>query len=270
MSNMTEHLGILPSRQKLELLDTKTPIADETLFRQLFQSVTFEKPDHRRGVPSEDSPTVAVGNPTPTCQQDGASSDTTDSDDAHQTVGIGDSEQRSDEEEEDRKDNKNEELIGAFSTFTPQGDRRIFTDFEAAGLPRKEIIRLAHALHESVLAGRQTVSLGLRVPLLGELRFDVRIAGNVVFIHAFVENEQASAALALAISTLREKLEERQLILGRLDVTTKRRNRYAREDVDRDADASGKRRRAKRDLLLPSLGRLDAEEKGGSLGNCER
>jgi hypothetical protein len=91
---------------------------------------------------------------------------------------------------------------------------------------------------------------------LGELRFDVRIAGKVVLIHAFVESEQAAAALALAVSTLRDMLEEHQLILGRLDVTTMEREDDEQNQDDSD-DAAHEKRKSERDLPLPSLKQLD-------------
>jgi flagellar hook-length control protein FliK len=63
------------------------------------------------------------------------------------------------------------------------------------------------------------LSIGLQLPEIGEIRFDVRIESKTVFIHAFVASERAATALALAISTLRDKLQEHDLVLGRLDVT---------------------------------------------------
>jgi flagellar hook-length control protein FliK len=94
--------------------------------------------------------------------------------------------------------------------------------------------------------------------VLGELRFDVRIVGKVVLIHAFVETEQAAAALALAVSTLREKLEAHGLVLGRLDVTTVDDKQDQRKpNSDHHARRTREKNKKNDSLPLPSLGRLD-------------
>jgi len=120
----------------------------------------------------------------------------------------------------DKNTNDNGILASIMASCTPREKPKIYVDCEHAGLPLRELDRMAQALHESVVAGRPKLSLGITLPELGEIRFDVQIAGKVVFIHAFVENERAASALALAISALRDRLEEHRLILGKLDVTS--------------------------------------------------
>lgn len=211
---------------------------------------------------------VDVGNPTVTCHQDGGFDNPSDREEKCGVTEVADSRNDENEDDDNKKRNNNGLIEEAMAAFSSQQDRRIFTDFEAAGLPRKEIIRLAHALHESVLAGRQAVSLGLRVPELGELRFDVRIAGKVVFIHAYVENERASTALALAIATLKAKLEEHRLILGRLDVTIRgASHRQDSPQVPGEERQTGKKKR--KNSMLPSLECLEKEVDSIEL-ECER
>ena len=75
----------------------------------------------------------------------------------------------------------------------------------------------------------------MNLPEIGEIRFDVRIEKKAVFIHAFVQSERAAAALALAISALRDELEKHDLLLGQLDVTTS-------DGHEEDDDSPHKRR----------------------------
>lgn len=120
----------------------------------------------------------------------------------------------------DDKTNDNSFLASIMAACTTREKPKIYLDCDHAGLPLRELDRMARALQDSALAGRPKLSLGIVLPELGEIRFDVQIAGKVVFIHAFVENERAASALALAVSALRDRLEEHRLILGRLDVTS--------------------------------------------------
>lgn len=211
---------------------------------------------------------VDVGNPTVACHQDGGFDTLSDREEKYGITEVTSSETDENEDSNGKKRNNNQLIEETMASLFSQQDRRIFTDFEAAGLPRKEIIRLAHALHESVIAGRQAVSLGLRVPELGELRFDVRIAGKVVFIHAFVENEQASTALALAISTLKTKLEEHRLILGRLDVTIRGASPPHDSPKVRGKESQTDKKKRK-NSMLPSLECLE-KEVDISESECER
>ena len=256
------HLEKAAPKSAISFSPTDTPPPDNTVFRQMFQTLNDDKKTHvsHKGAAMDAG---TVGNPTGICQQDGGGSDMDMSEEDLPASGVSDELDSGDPDTNDEKENNNNALMTLMSAFNPQADRRIFTNFESAGLPRKEIARLAHQLHESVIAGRQTVSLGLRVPELGELRFDVRIAGKIVLIHAFVETEQAAAALALAVSTLREKLEEHALVLGRLDVTTDDRGRRQNADKDDRSDASTRNPKAEEALPLPSLGILDRDKDSG-------
>ena len=257
MSCMPHNISLESIRKHHDVGGTSpTDDHQSTIFQQLFQKVSDAK-SVRRG--SEASPVpIDVGNPTVTCHQDGGSDDSADLEEKYSIQENFKSEKNDQDEKEGNKQNSNNWLPEAMATFSSQHDRRIFTDFEAAGLPRKEITRLAHALHESVVAGRQAVSLGLRVPELGELRFDVRIAGKVVLIHAFVENEQASTALALAISTLKAKLEEHKLVLGRLDVTIQNTKNRSVSSHRREREILPDERKRK-NRMLPSLECLEDE-----------
>jgi hypothetical protein len=232
---------------------------DKLVFQQLFQSVTEKKSQSVHGV-GTDSADADVGISTVACQQDGASDRQTTDEKPAQGVGLDMNAESENPAKDDDKNNKNNVLLESMTAFSPQQDRRIFTNFEAAGLPRREIIRLAHDLHKSVVAGRESVSLGLRVPTLGEMRFDVRIAGKVVFIHAFVENEGAAAALALAVSTLKQKLEEQKLVLGRLDVTTRGPHSPIERKRAEKNSASRKQGHGPKRGYLPSLECLEAED----------
>ena len=118
------------------------------------------------------------------------------------------------------KESNYEMLASIMAACTPREKPKVYLNCESAGLPLRELDRLAQALHDSAIAGRPKISLGVVLPELGEIRFDVQIAGKVVFVHAFVENERAASALALAVSALRERLEQHQLVLGKLDVTS--------------------------------------------------
>ena len=258
MSSTLHQLTVDRPIQTIDAKDANVRATDSCSFLQLFQIVE----NNPKTAGTADARTIdaaTVGIPTVACQQDGTSEEMDAGDDSRSKGGVRSAMEGERSGDHDKNDSNNSMMMGLLNTYNSQADRRIFTDFEAAGLPRKEIIRLAHALHESVVAGRQTVSLGLRVPVLGELRFDVRIAGKVVFIHAFVESEQAAAALALAISTLREKLEAHKLVLGRLDVTTPEKDQFAGNNRSVDPRGGRKRRNRHSSALLPSLSRLDEE-----------
>jgi hypothetical protein len=131
-------------------------------------------------------------------------------------------------------------------------DRRVYVDCDAAGLPQREIKRLARVLQNSAVAGRRAVSVSIQLPELGEMRFDVRIENKTVFIHAFVKSDRAASALALGISTLRDKLAECDLVLGRLDVTTER---DSERSAAQDRKERGPRRRNEKER--PPWGRAN-------------
>ncbi len=121
-------------------------------------------------------------------------------------------------------------------------DPKVYTSFEAAGLPRKELSRLVRVLQDSALAGKRNVTLSLRLSELGNVKFDVRIEGNKVFINATVENQRAATAMALAISELKDRLLECDLVLERFDVSTQSDKRRSRSrtgnGAQREQDAN--------------------------------
>ncbi|MCP4676906.1 MAG: flagellar hook-length control protein FliK [Deltaproteobacteria bacterium] len=99
-------------------------------------------------------------------------------------------------------------------------DQRVYASYEEAGLPKGELARLVRVLHDSAVAKQHRVTVSLKLRELGEIKFDVRFLGNKVIINAHVGNSRAAAAMALAISDLRTRLEECGLVLERFDVTT--------------------------------------------------
>ncbi len=119
------------------------------------------------------------------------------------------------------KNSNNDNALGVHSIHIGNpSDQRVYANYEAAGLPKKELKRLVRVLHNSVIAGQRRVTMSLKLPEIGEIRFDVRIIGKKVFINAAVETTKAATAMALAISDLKTLLEECGLELGRFDVTT--------------------------------------------------
>lgn len=167
----------------------------------------------------ESKGTADVGNMSLLCQDNGGPSKSDENyEDADAFAGQMFAWQN---EKDDNKENNsnNETLASLMASCAHREKSKVYFKNEQVRLPPKELERMARTLHDSALAGKPKVSLGITVPELGEIRFDVQISGKIVFIHAFVDNERAASALALAVSSLRDRLEEHKLVLGRLDVT---------------------------------------------------
>ena len=174
-----------------------------------------------------------AGNPSIACQENGAPDDaelTSDEDEMllSSAENTGDQEWHSND-----KTNDNGILASIMASFTAREKSRVYLPDVRRGLPAEEIERVARTLQDCALAGKPKITLGVVVPELGEIRFDVQIAGKVVFIHAFVDSDQAAAALAAAVSSLRDRLEEHRLVLGRLDVTSPGESEPARNEKPR-------------------------------------
>ena len=189
-----------------------------TAFLKVFENISKDsRPEMVRGDPWH---AHAVGIPTAMRHRDGGFDE-----DGHPDLrralsseqGGADS---ADGDPSEERASESQSLCWSPASLSSGGDRRVYVDCEAAGLPRKEIARLARVLHNSAIAGKRAISVSIHLPELGEMRFDVRIENKTVFLNAFVRTPRAATALALAISTLRDKLAEHDLCLGKLDVTT--------------------------------------------------
>ncbi|MCP4600077.1 MAG: flagellar hook-length control protein FliK [Proteobacteria bacterium] len=123
-------------------------------------------------------------------------------------------------QKQEEKSNNNEALGVHSTSERDSSNHRVYPNYEAAGLPREELKKLVRLLHRSAIAGRRQVNLSLRLREIGEIKFDVRIVGKKVFVNAGVETLRAATAMALAISDLKDLLEEHGLELARFDVTT--------------------------------------------------
>jgi hypothetical protein len=167
----------------------------------------------------ESKATDAVGNMSLLCQDNGGPSKSDENYEDADTFAQQTLTWQNEKDDNTEKDSNNDVLASLMASCTPRERSKAYFKNGQARLPAKELERMARTLHDSALAGKPKVSLGITVPELGEIRFDVQISGKIVFIHAFVDNERAASALALAVSSLRDRLEEHHLVLGRLDVT---------------------------------------------------
>ena len=181
------------------------------------------------------------GNPSIACQENGGSIDAElTSDDEELLLNT---EANTDGEKKNSHGNPNDNgiLASIMASFSAREKARVYLPNLRRGLPAEELERVARTLHDCALAGKPKVSLGVMVPELGEIRFDVQIVGKIVFIHAFVDSEEAAAALGAAVSALRDRLEEHRLVLGKLDVTS------PGEKDSRQGERAEKRRPTRRD-----------------------
>ena len=259
---MTDLGHTAPLEQALPLSDTSmteemTPSSTLADFTRLFETISrgSEATAKENRVPSE----VSVGNPTAMCHPNGGSDKEGESYGEDKPRGEGVNSQSFDWEGGENKSRDNEVLECLPLSFNSGGDRRVYANFEDAGLPRRELTRLARVLQNSAVAGRRTVSVGINLPEIGAIRFDVRIDNKTVFIHAFVESERAAAALALAISALRDKLEEHDLLLGRLDVTTQDEQEAKKRSASEGKQGSKKKRIIRIDGAESQRGKLENE-----------
>ena len=171
----------------------------------------------RRDLPARQ---ILVGELSTSCQEDDAVESAEAA--AEEQSGPGNSAAAEGDSEQQGRNNPNDNgtLTSILASYTAREKPKVYMKSGQRGVPAEELERVARTLHDCALAGKPKISLGVVVPELGEIRFDVQIAGKVVFIHAYVDNEQTSAALAAAVSGLRDRLEAHHLVLGRLDVTS--------------------------------------------------
>ena len=176
---------------------------------------------------------TTAGNPSIACQENGTSTDAEPA--SEEEVILQNTTANTGGEEKHHHNNTNDNgiLASIMASYTAREKSRVYLPKVRHGLPFEELERVARTLQDCALAGKPKVSLGVMVPELGEIRFDVQIVGKIVFIHAFVDSEEAAAALGAAVSALRDRLEEHRLVLGRLDVTSPGEKESPREEVDR-------------------------------------
>jgi hypothetical protein len=193
--------------------ESRLSLEDARAFARFFAPLTSAKP-------LADDTSGDVENTTASCQENGALTKADCQSDDDDRDAKSDIDRGGNFDGSKDKQSDNSILASIMASCTHREKSRIYRSSDSAGLPQRELQRLAYQLQDSALAGSPRVSVGMVLPELGEIRFDVEIEGKVVFIHAFVDNDRAASALALAVSSLRDKLEERNLILGRLDVTS--------------------------------------------------
>jgi len=86
------------------------------------------------------------------------------------------------------------------------------------GIPEEELKKLVRVLRCSAVSGRRGVSLTLSLGELGEVRFNVRLDGDAVFIQAAVGDQRAAAALTISLGELEKRLAECDLTLGGFEI----------------------------------------------------
>lgn len=103
--------------------------------------------------------------------------------------------------------------------FSPPQERND-TFVSPSPIGGREMSRMVRLLHQSAVARKPSVGFSVRLENASEIKFDVRIDGNKVFITATVDDARSAAALACSIGELRSRLEQAGLTLGRCKIRT--------------------------------------------------
>jgi flagellar hook-length control protein FliK len=96
-------------------------------------------------------------------------------------------------------------------------------------IPQRKLKKLVRILRNSHVNKRSNVFITLNLGDLGEVRLNVRLDKNKLFVDARVKNQRAGAALAYAVQELKLRLKEINLKLEGFNVQVENGRLYANE-----------------------------------------
>lgn len=114
----------------------------------------------------------------------------------------------------------NEEITASSTISAPQLTPAMTSMVAASAIPDSEMKKLVRVLRNSSLSKRASVFLTLDLKEMGEVKLDVTLHANKVYISAVIADRRAAAALSFAMGELRKQLAAIDLTLEKFEFRT--------------------------------------------------